>query len=233
MFRRERSYPRETRERARELRRAGLTYSEIIAELGGEIPQPTLQGWVKNIQLTADQRTRIKQKEREGSARGQPLRALWNRLQKQKRLEDAKEQALPIAKRLAQDRDALTLMAAALYIGEGAKAEDAFSFGNSDAEVIRTWMALLRRDFAIDESKFRCQLTISEGMDEGILRRYWSGVTGIPTEQFIRGTVDRRPSKRQRQGYKGVCVVHYYSLSIRRFLDALAKGVIDELLEDK
>ncbi len=121
-------------------------------------------------------------------------------------------------------------MAAALYIGEGAQAGDQFSFSNSDPNVIRIWVALLRRNFDIDESKLRCQLAISEGMDEESLKRYWSEVTGIPLNQFIRGSIKKNPGAKRRDGYKSVCIVHYYSLAIRRFLDALAQGVIDELL---
>ena len=231
MFRRQRSYPPEVRERARELRRSGLTYPEIIEKLGGDIPQPTLQGWVCDIELTTEQRARIKQKEVDSARRAQPLGALWNRLQKQKRLQEAKEQALPHAKRLAQDREALQLMAAALYVGEGAKSGTQFSFANSDPQVIRTWMALLRKNFEIDESKFACQLAISEGMDEESLKRYWSQVTGIPLNRFIKGSIKKNPGSKKRDGYKGVCIVHYYSVAIRRYLDALAKEVMNELLE--
>ncbi|HZQ08456.1 MAG TPA: hypothetical protein VFD70_17875 [Anaerolineae bacterium] len=229
MIRHTRSYPPEVRERARELRRAGWTYPEIIEKLGGDIPQPTLQGWVCDIELTTEQRARIKQKELEGSAKGRPFGALWNRLQKQKRLQEAKDQALPHAKRLAQDREALQLMAAALYIGEGAKSPGQFSFCNSDPEVIRGWVKLLRKSFDIDESKFRCQINISEGMDEDSLRRFWSKVTGIPLSQFIKGTVDRRPNKKRKEGYKGVCVVLYYSMYVRRYLDSLAAEVLEEI----
>lgn len=229
MFRREHSYPPMIRDQARDLRRAGFTYSEIITQLGGDIPQATLQGWVADIELTTEQRERIRQKEREGQARGSFLGGLWNRRQKQKRLQKAKDAALPIAKRLAQDREALMLMASALYVGEGAKGERSFSFGNSDPQVIRTWMALLRRNFEIDEGKFSCQLAISEAMNEEKLKHYWSSVTQVPISQFIRSSVDRRPNKKMREGYKGVCIVNYYSLTIRRFLDALAQGVIEEL----
>ncbi|MBI4670481.1 MAG: hypothetical protein HY741_02270 [Chloroflexi bacterium] len=225
-------HPPETRERARELRRAGLTYPEIVAELGHEVAQGTLSGWLSDIELTTEQKARIKQKEVEGSAKGRPFAVLWNRKQKENRLQEAREQASPHAKRLAQDREALQLMAAALYIGEGAKAGDHFAFCNSDTQVIRTWMALLRRNFDIDEEKFRCQLTISSGMDEQGLKQFWSDVTGIPLNKFIRSTIDKRESKKPRDGYKGVCVVYYHSLAIRRYLDALAQGVIDEILED-
>ncbi len=70
-------------------------------------------------------------------------------------------------------------------------------------------------------------------MDEEGLKRYWSDVTGISLNQFIRGSIKKNPGGKKREGYKGVCIVHYYSLAVRRFLDALATGVIDELLENE
>lgn len=229
MFRRTRSYPPELRERARSLRRAGLTYPEILRELGGDIPQPTLQGWVCDITLTSEQRARIKKLELEGSEKDRSFGALWNRQQKEKRLQEVRDEAAPAAKILSQNREALRLMAAALYIGEGAKADDQFSFCNSDPKVIRGWMSLLRKSFELDESKFRCQVNVSEGMDLEQLQDYWSKLTGIPQSQFIRGAIDKRPNKKEREGYKGVCVVIYHSLAVRRYLDALADGVIDEI----
>jgi hypothetical protein len=51
MARQQRAYPAETRERARALRRAGFSYSEIIEALDDSIPQTTLQGWVADIEL--------------------------------------------------------------------------------------------------------------------------------------------------------------------------------------
>lgn len=233
MFRRQRSYSPEIRERARKLRQAGLTYTEITAELGGDVPQPTLQGWVKDIELTTEQRLRIKQKEVEGARKAQPFGALWNRLQKQKRLQEAKDQASPHAKRLAQDREALHLMAAALYIGEGGKRDDHLAFSNSDPVVIRAWMELLRRNFEINESKFACQLMLSPDMPEHQLKEFWSEITKVPLERFHKSSIKRKAGTIQRKGYKGVCLVRYYSADIRRYLDALAQGVITELLEDE
>src|SRR5438128_327503 len=155
MFRRTRFYPPEIREQARELRRAGFTYPEIADRLGGNIPQATLSNWLADIDLTTEQRARIKRLEVEGARKAQPFGALWNRVQKQKRIQAAKDEATPAVKRLSLNMDALRLMAAALYVGEGSKRNDAFSFCNSDPNVIRGWMSLLRRSFDLDESKFR------------------------------------------------------------------------------
>lgn len=124
------------------------------------------------------------------------------------------------------------LMASALYMGEGAKNPQAFTFGNSDPRIIRAWLALLRQTFEIDESKFRCQLAISEGMNEVLLRQYWSEITGIPLNQFIKCSVRQDSGGRKREGYSGVCIIIYHSLNVRRMLDAVGYAVIDGLLGD-
>ncbi len=233
MFRRTRSYPPEIRERARELRRAGFTYPEIIAELGGDIPQATISNWVSDIELTTEQKVRITQKELDGSAKGRPFAILWNPSQKQKSLEQAATKALPVARRLSSHREALHLMAASLYVGEGAKRDDHLAFANSDPQVIKTWMALLRNNLDVDERKFACQLMLSVGMPEQELIEFWSDVTGISINRFHKSSIKKNPGRIQRDGYKGVCMVRYYSADLRRYLDALAKGIMREILQDE
>ncbi|MBI5348635.1 MAG: hypothetical protein HZB77_04860 [Chloroflexi bacterium] len=192
---------------------------------------------MSDVLLSPEQLKRIEEKEQEGAARGRES-GLWgggagfNKEMKRRRIEAAREQAQPIIERLADNKDALMLMASALYMGEGAKGDGQFSIGNSDPQIIQAWVALLRQLFDVDESKLRCQLAISEGMDEEGLTQYWSEVTGIPTSQFIKGSVRKESGGRKREGYKGVCIVHYYSLEVKRLLDAIGQGVIDELLDD-
>ncbi len=76
MGRRQRNYADNLRERARELRRAGKTYSEICAELGVDIPKSTLHHWVRDVLLTPEQQQRITEKDREAAARGRSS-GLW------------------------------------------------------------------------------------------------------------------------------------------------------------
>jgi len=235
MARRQNRYSPEIKQQARVLRREGLTYAEIGERLGMDIPKSTLNHWVSDVLLTPEQRQRITEKEREAAARGRQAGAWggaagWNREQKRRRLETARRQAEPIAERLVENQEALMLMAAALYMGEGAKTEGQFSIGNSDPRIVQTWLALLRRLFDIDENKLRCQLAISEGMDEQNLKLYWSAVTSIPVSQFIKTSFRRDSGGRKREGYKGVCIVHYYSLEVRRLLDAIGQSVMDRVL---
>ena len=234
---RERNYRDGLRERVRELRREGLTYSEISEALGVEIPKSTLSNWASDVLLTPEQQLQIVEKDREAAARGRRSGLWgggggWNHEMKRRRLEAAREQAAPIVQRLARNKEALMLMASALYMGEGAKSDRQFSIGNSDPRIIQAWLAILRDTFEIDESKFRCQLMITEGMEEEALTAYWSEVTGIPISRFNRASVRKDSGGRKREGYKGVCVVNYYSLEVRRLLDAIGQDVIDELLDD-
>jgi hypothetical protein len=74
---------------------------------------------------------------------------------------------------------------------------------------------------------------ITEGMDEDALICFWSEVTGIPVNQFNKSSIRKDSGGRKREGYKGVCVVNYYSMELRRLLDAIGQGVIDELLNGK
>jgi hypothetical protein len=137
MGRRQGTYSPKIREQARHLRQQGFTYSEIIAELGGDIPKTTIQYWVRDIKLTTEQKARIKQKELDAAAQGRLKAAEWHREQKRKRLQQAEEWAAPIAEQVSQDRNALMLMAAALWLGEGEKRDDVLGFGNSDPRIIK------------------------------------------------------------------------------------------------
>lgn len=220
---RSRTYPIEIRERARSLRQVGWTYTEIIAELGEDIPKNTLHYWVRDITLTDEQQERIRQKEREARAAGRPLAAEWHREQKRLRLQAAEEWAEPLATRLSTDREALLLMLAALWLGEGYKRDDVLMFGNSDPRIIKGWVEILRSTFEIDESKFACQLYLSEGMPEQEYQAYWSSITGIPLDKFQKSGFKKAEAvgKIRREGYKGVCKVIYHSAELRRQIGAL------------
>lgn len=229
MPRPKRIYPPGFREEARALRQQGLTYREIIAELGGDIPKNTISEWVRDIELTIEQKDRIRQIELEARARGRPLAAEWHHEQKRQRLQDAEEWAEPLTNQVIHDANALILMASALWLGEGSRADDVLKFGNSDARIIMGWLEILRRCFSIDESKLACQLAISEGMPDQELKEYWSAITRIPLDRFHKSSIKKGQPPIEREGYKGVCTVVYFSAALRRQIGALGYQILDKL----
>ncbi len=56
-------------------------------------------------------------------------------------------------------------------------------------------------------------------------------ITAIPMEKFQQSSIDKRPKLVQREGYKGVCKVLYFSAALRRQLGALAWQVLSKFDE--
>lgn len=223
------NYPEELREEARRLRREGWSLNEIAAKLGP--PKNTLTFWVRGIELTSEQRDRIHEKEAEAMERSRLLAAIVNREARLARNETEKVKANALLDTLDDQYLANHIAAAMLYLGEGAKREGVFTFANSNPQVIRYWMYLMRTSFTLDESKFCLQIMSRADQNIDELMQYWTEVTGI--SRYIKGHVDARtegiPTKRL--DYRGVCSVTYRDVSIRRYLDALAHGLMDRALE--
>jgi hypothetical protein len=155
------------------------------------------------------------------------LAAVANRQGRLERIARARELANSALEQLPNDHRIHRVAAAMLYLAEGAKSEGQFRFGNSDPQVIRYWLHLLRSNFDIDESKFRIQVMYRADQNIEELEHYWSMVTGI--KRFIKGHLDLRTQGKatKRADYKGVCSICYHDVALRRYLDALAQGLME------
>lgn len=218
-------YPEEMREEARRLRREGWSLGEIAKKLGP--PKNTLTLWVRDIKLTPDQQQRIKDHEREMLSENQRLGAAYHREARLKRIAVEQEKAEAFLNQLDDVHRTNHIAAAMLYLGEGAKTEGSFAFANSNPQIIGYWMYLLRTSFIVNESKFRLQIMSRYDQDQAELERFWIEITGIAST--VKGHIDVRTEGKptKRTGYKGVCAVRYHDLTIRRYLDALAHGLME------
>lgn len=218
-------YPEGIKEEARRLRRKGWSLNEISAKLGP--PKNTLTLWVRDIILNEEQRARLHKKEVEAIGRNRALAALANRNARLGRIEAAKAEATKFLSSLTSEQQTNRVAAAMLYLGEGAKGEATCTFTNSNPNIIRYWLFLLRASFDIDESKFRLHIMARADQHDSELRAYWTEVTGI--NRFIKTYLDARTQGKptKRPGYMGVCAVSYHDISLRRYLDALAQGLME------
>ena len=71
----------------------------------------------------------------------------------------------------------LAILAASLYWAEGAKKD--FSFLNSDAEMIKIFISILRRVFQVKNADLKISIRIYEDLDRKKCLNYWSKITGI------------------------------------------------------
>lgn len=59
-------------------------------------------------------------------------------------------------------------------------------FANTDPRLVRMFCAWLRRFFVVEEPRLRGRLYLHEGLDLEAAMEFWTGLTEIPSEQFIR-----------------------------------------------
>ncbi len=217
-------YPEEMREEARRLRREGWTLGEISKKLGP--PKNTLTLWVRGIELTPEQQERIRRHELEMLTENQHLCAAYHRQARLDRIQLERDKAEAFLDALDNIHQVNHIAAAMLYLGEGVKGERNFAFVNSNPQIIRYWMYLLRSSFNIDETKFTLQVMSRHDQDTAVLEEFWSEVTQIKSVRI--GHIDARTEGKPplRVDYRGVCRINYYDLTIRRYLDALAHGLM-------
>ncbi|MFE4174661.1 hypothetical protein ACFRR7_21855 [Streptomyces sp. NPDC056909] len=190
-----------TRLKARELRAQGFTYDEIQAQLG--VSKASISAWVRDLPKPAPRWTNIEKMQRLEEAHS-AFRA--SRDEERRQLtSDAFQQVGDISGR------ELLLLGAALYWAEGTKDKtyarrESLTFINSDVGMIRTyvrWLELL----GVARHRMRCSLHIHDSADLADATRFWSEVTGVPAEDFLKPCIKRDNAGTSRlnrgEGYRG------------------------------
>lgn len=186
-----------------ELRKKGLSYREINKSIN--VSKSTLSNWLKDIELTVEQRKRL------------------IRLQATAYLGAKKNQAKSLAHhneiRESAKREALSLSSnqffvagLMLYWSEGDRRTGRVQFSNSDPDMIRLMMKWFREFCNIPESKFRIGLFVHTLHIREDYLPFWSRIANLPLNQFnkpyIKPTIF---SNRKNRLYEGTCVIKIHS----------------------
>ncbi len=193
----------ELRSRARELRRAGRTYDEIVAELG--VAKSSVSLWVRDLPRPRTPPERLR---RMSEARWAPHRALRDRTRAETK-QAAAEQIGALS-----DRE-LFLVGVGLYWAEGTKSKpyrlsEEVVFVNSDPGMIRVFLAWLTL-LDVEPDRWRFRLLIHESADVASAERHWADLVGQDVADFGRTTLKRHNPKTVRKNvgadYRGCLVV--------------------------
>lgn len=217
----------ELREKAIALRKKGKTFSEINKILGIDIPQGTLSYWLKSINLSDKQKKRISVIVLKNIKRGRASALKVNKLRRQEYLDSVAKRVNHLGV-LVCDKNVAKIALAMLYLGEGSKTrKGSLMFGNSDPEIIKLFLGLLRLCYKIDEHKFRCTVQLRADQDIKKLEKFWHIATKIPTKQFYKARVDARTIGKisKKPEYKGVCRIDYFSADIFNELKKIVESV--------
>jgi hypothetical protein len=193
------------RERARALRREGMTYDRIQVELG--CSKSSISLWVRDLPKPEPRYTPEEQRAlmNEGLAR---MRSARDEERKQ-----AKERAAAEVGSLSPRE--LFLIGVGLYWAEGSKdkpyarREDVL-FVNSDPGMIRVYLAWLRL-LGVAPARIHCRVMIHATADIAGAERYWAGLVGTDVDRLQKTTVKKHNPKTVRKNvgedYRGCLVI--------------------------
>ncbi|MEU1311499.1 hypothetical protein ABZ419_21760 [Streptomyces cinnamoneus] len=193
----------EMQTRARELRLAGKTYDEIVAELG--VAKSSVSLWVRDLpkpQKTAEQMHEMRE------ARWVPHR----RAMAIKRIDMKLDAAHEIGK--MTDRE-LFLVGVGLYWSEGSKSKphrlsERVTFINSDPGMIQVYLAWLSL-LGVRPERIQYRVMIHENADAARSERFWADVAGVDVATLKKTTLKKHNPATVRknvgESYHGCLVV--------------------------
>jgi hypothetical protein len=153
-----------------------------------------------------------------------------NALQRAKFAEIEECDALGVARIGVLSDDAFLAAGAALYAGEGAKADRRLVFANTDPSMIAFFCAWLRKFFAIDETRLRVRVYLHDGLDLERAETYWSRMTGIPRDQFRAAyRAEPDPSIRTNKHEYGCAYVGYSCARTHREIMGVVRALLSSI----
>ncbi len=196
----------------------------------GDIPKSTLSSWLRNTKLKHVHLVRIQRIKDKHLNRVRKLALMANRIKREKYLNNLQKRNKGMAELILNNRKTSLLGLAILYLGEGSKTpKGSLMLGNSNPGIIRLFLYLLRKCYAIDEKKFRCTVQCRSDQNSEELQQYWLRITKIPINQFYQTRKDARTIGRitKKQDYHGVCRIDYFSADIYNELQVIGKILIE------
>ncbi len=168
------------KQRALFLRAQGLSYNDILKEVG--VSKSTLSLWLRDIPLTDEQIAQIENKisaGREKFSRNERKRRdiRWGEY----RLEAEGEYEF-------LSSNPQFMFGLALYIGEGSKTnQNGLCLSNCDPRVISSGLRFFET-IGIPDGSMRCAIHLHPGLCVTTAEQYWQNVTGLASTSFQKTT---------------------------------------------
>ena len=210
------------REKARELRKKGMSISQIIQETG--FSKASVSFWTRDIVLTKSQRNKI-------SLRGRSIESIEKR--RVNRLSNIKIKRRIIMDMAKKDfsnisNKELRLIGAMIYWAEGGKTGYwSVRLSNSDPLIIKVMMKFFRQVCKVREEKFRAYIHTFAYANVEKTEKYWAKVSSIPREQFNKTYVKPSVASLQKRKTLPYGTVEIYVHDTKLFLTI--KGWIEKI----
>ncbi len=209
------------KEEAIRMRLAGHTLPEIARKL--HVSKGSAYLWLKDVELPLRVIKYLEKRKKLAQDNG---RAMMKRIRAE-RDRQIREKAQSDFSKVRIDRNTSKLLCAALYWAEGHKGKYAVGFTNSDPAMIRTFLALLRTSFDIEESKLYAWLHLHGYHSIEKQKKFWHKITGIPTQK-INIYLKPNTGTNIRVGYPGCICIKYGDVKLAKEIEFLYTCLVNE-----
>lgn len=176
---------KEAREKVIELRRTGLSYSDIRKQV--KVSKSSLSLWLKSVGLSKPQKQKLTKRRIDALKKGWTA---WRNVRIE-RTNAIKEKAKEETKSKKINPRELFLMGLMLYWAEGSKQKsynvsEGVIFGNSDGGMVSFFMTWLRTALKISEDRIQVDVYLHENHSHRAneVKSYWKLISGISEAQF-------------------------------------------------
>ncbi len=215
------------------LRIEGKSYNQISSVLG--VAKSTLNYWLKDIKLSDEAQELINQRVKKTSIAALIIRNKNQSILARKRAELIKEKAKREFK--IKSKNKLFLAGVALYWAEGYKKGalgskwKSFDFANADPEMIKLMALFLKKHCGVDYKKIKIQILAHPNININRAVSFWSHITKVPKNQFIKTCFALSRSSQQKRNKKSLPngTVHLRVNDVKLFFRVI--GWIDGLKE--
>ena len=218
--------------KAIKLRQQGSSLREVEKLL--KIPKSTLSGWFKNIELTSEQKQRLKNNLLDNLSKARKNAVIWHNQQKEMRLKTAENEAKNVLSIIDMgDKSILELTLAILYLGEGAKS-DHTCIGSSDPLILKFFIKGLIKVYGFDVKRIKCELHLRVDQNPNLVKEYWAKELNLSLSNFYSTSIDKRTAgSKTYPTYNGVCVLQCGNIAIQRRLLSLSRLFCEKVALDK
>ena len=209
------------------LRKKGFSYNEILKRV--PVAKSTLSLWLRDVELAKKQKQRLTQKKLQAGLRGAMTR-------RHQRIEITKKIKKKAQKEIGEisKRD-LWFIGIALYWGEGRKERSKgtlVQLGNSDPYLIKVFLLWLKKNLNVQKKDITFRIFLHENSENDLSKtqKYWSKVTGFPTNEFnkVSWKKNKIHTKRKNIGkkYFGLLrVIVKKSINLNREIQGWIEGI--------
>jgi hypothetical protein len=203
---------KDKREEARRLRSEnGMAITDICKQLG--VAKSSVSMWVRDIVLTEEQKAalHIQHYAYWAQIRGAHTNAIKGHERRVIYQEEGRQKA--------REGDPLHLAGCMLYWGEGSKSKNELGLGNSDADLLASYVRFLKESLCVDTSKIviRVYCYLGNGLTEYEIEDYWLSKLNLPRENLRKTITNLQPKSSQQKGRKlkyGTCKVSVYDTQL-------------------